>query len=166
MTASHFVARLKLALNCHKDLDHFQDARGQLIAALQLLFAVFKLSINDSNRFVILAFDRFDLGLALIGRDSKFEPFVLVDFSQNSVGDLLTFLCAFRSRRGSLTDQHIAQTVVGGPIQNRAFILTIFAQALDLFILDGTRPVIDLDAVTVKHPHFNDRTSHAGRQTQ
>jgi hypothetical protein len=37
VTAGHLVARLELALHRHEDLDHLHHARGQFVAALQLV---------------------------------------------------------------------------------------------------------------------------------
>src|SRR3546814_20912959 len=79
VAAGHLVARLHLALHRDEDLDHLENARGQLIAALELLAAILELLADHLGGLVILRLDGFEIGLDIVVLDRELPPFVAID---------------------------------------------------------------------------------------
>ncbi len=166
VAAGHLVARLQLALHRDKDLDHLEHARRKFVTALELLLAVVEFGVDDLDGLVVLALDRLELRLAPIVGDSELEPLVALDALDQLVCKLNALLDALGRGRSDLARQHVLEAVVGRPVEDRALVLAVLAEAFDFLVLDGARTIVDLDAVAVKHAHLDDRAGHTRRQLQ
>jgi len=91
---------------------------------------------------------------------------VAFDFGQVLFRDRVALLEALRRGCGHLADQHVAQTVVGGAVENATLVLTVLGEALDFLVLDRAGTVVDLDPVTVEDANVDNRAGHARGQTQ
>ena len=160
VTSGHFVAWLQLTLNGDEHLDHLEHARCEFITALQLLTTIFELLNDQLDGIVILNLDRFKVTLDLVIGNRDFPPFVTLDFAEIILSDLVALLDALWRCGCSLTNEHVFQAVVGRTVQNRTFVLAILRKTLDFFAFDGHRTLVLVDAVAVKHAHFNNSTSY------
>src|SRR3954451_15543574 len=104
VAAGHLVARLKLALHRDEYLDHLEDARRQLIAALELLDAVLEAAIDGVGRLVVLRLEGLDVGLALVVLDRDLPPFVTLDALDRRVVEGRALLDALRRRGRDLLE--------------------------------------------------------------
>src|SRR3546814_17894113 len=64
-----------LALHRDEDLDHLEHARGEFVAAFELLLAVLELVVDALYGLVVLRLDRFDLRLTIVIGNREREPF-------------------------------------------------------------------------------------------
>src|SRR5690606_32038610 len=140
--------------------------RGELVTAFELLLAVLELVLDALDGLVVLALHRLELSLDPVVGDRELEPLVAIDAVEHLVGDLGALLDALRGRRSGLAGKHIAQAVVGRPVEDRALVLAVLLEAFDFLVLDRAGTVVDLDAVAVEHPNLDDRARNARRQTQ
>src|SRR5206468_6921978 len=69
VTASHLVARLKLALHRDEHLDHLEHARREFIAGLELADTILVTADDHVDSLVILGLQRFDVCLTLVVLD-------------------------------------------------------------------------------------------------
>ena len=97
MPAGHLISWLDLALYCDKDLDHFHDARQQVIAALQLIDLIFETSLELINGVVELLFDSFNFVIDLVILDNNLLPLTGRELGQEVLGYTTSDLCALRS---------------------------------------------------------------------
>ncbi len=63
MTTSHLITHRELTLNSDIHLDHFNDARGQIITFFQAIDPVLITFLNFLNLLVITLEDEFNLTL-------------------------------------------------------------------------------------------------------
>src|SRR3546814_10473522 len=80
--------------------------------------------------------------------------------------DLIALLQALRHRTGRLTDQEVLEAGEGRAVEDRALVVRVLLQPLDLFAFDRDRALVLVDAVTVEDTDFDDRARHAGRQAK
>jgi hypothetical protein len=92
VTAGHLVARLKLALHGDKHLHHLQDARSQLVAALQLFLAVLELLDDRLDGGVVLRLGRLQLLLAGVVGNRELPPLVTLNLTEQFLGDVHALL--------------------------------------------------------------------------
>src|SRR5260221_3387591 len=164
MTAGHLVARLQLALHRNEDLDHFHDARRQLVATLQLFDLVLETLLESTDRFVELLLQRLDLDHALAVLHTDLAPLARREFRQHLVGDLGIRLQCLRTAGGNLIDQLFLQAAVEVALEDDLFVVAILGQTFDLGPLDRQGTFVLVDAPAREHPHFDDGTCHARRQ--
>ena len=166
MTAGHLVAGLKLALHGDEDLDHLEHAGRQLVAALQLLDLVLEALLEQIDPLVELLLHRLDIDHPRLVGDGDLPPLATGEAAQHLVGDDLTGADAARPADDLLTVEQIAKLAIGVAFQNRALVVAVLGQAVDLFTLDRQRALVLVDATTREHPHLDDRAGHSRRDTQ
>src|SRR3546814_7994268 len=99
---------------------------------------------------VILRLDGFEIGLDLVVLDRELPPFVAIDAVEQVVGDLAALLDALGRGGRDLAEQHLLQTRPGGAVEDRAFVVRILLEMLDLLALDRHRTLVLVDAVAVE----------------
>jgi hypothetical protein len=67
---------------------------------------------------------------------------------------------------GLLADQQFFETLVNIALKNGQFVITVFRQRFNFFTLNRQSTFIFVNAMTVKHTHFNNRAGCSGRQFQ
>ena len=87
MTAGHLVARLQLALHRDEHLDHLQDARRQLVAALQLFDLVVEALFEMLQAIIELALELLDLHHDAGIIDADLPPLALGKSCESLGGD-------------------------------------------------------------------------------
>src|SRR3546814_3236573 len=80
--------------------------------------------------------------------------------------DLIALLQALRHRTGRLTDQEVLEAGEGRAVEDRALVVRVLLQALDLFAFDRDRALVLVDAVTVEDADLDDGARHARRQAE
>ena len=166
MASGHFVAGLELTLHRDEHFDHLEHPRGQLVAALQLLDAIFVLGVDDANGLIILHLDSLEIALARVVSNGDFPPFKLLDCVEQVSVDCRALLYALRRSANRLAKQHFAKSRPARAIEDRTFVVAILGEAFLFLGLNRTGTVINVDTVTVEDAHLDDRAGNTGRQTK
>jgi hypothetical protein len=165
VATGHLVARLQLALHRDEHLDHLEHARCQIIAAFQLVDAIFILRVDRLHRVVILALDGFQIGLDLVVLDRDLPPFMrstsaraassmTAPFFIDSVQPSQSDRCSMSFRRDHVARLRMVRS------SSRSLPRRSFSSP------EWRGSIVHVDAVTVEHAHINDRARNARRQAQ
>ena len=166
MAAGHLVPGLQLAFHRHEDLDHFHHARTEVVATLQFI------------DFVVEAFlELGDVGfeLALESLDVLHHPVVgnhdLRAFSggigiQHLIVQFGTGLQALGPAGSLLVQQQRLQAGLETAFQDRALVVAILGQPLDLCPFNRQGAFVLVDTAAREHPNLDHRATNARRQLQ
>src|SRR5262249_36217177 len=166
VAARHLVAGLDLALHRDEDLDHLHYAGRKLVTPLQLLDLVEEPLLEQLLRLVVLLTDRLDLRHQLVVGRSKQPPLRARIFVQHRLGDLAVLFEALRTGNAGATFDKFGKPAVVVPVKDRLLVVAVFGETFDFLTLDCERALVLLDAVAVKHAHFNDRALNARGYSQ
>src|SRR5579859_6281314 len=166
VTAGHLVARLKLALHGHEDLDHLHDARRQLVAALQLLDLALEALLEGLLGLFHLLLERLDVGHAGVVADGEVLPLTVRELGQQRLVDGRAGLHALRAGDRFLTEDQFLQAGIEAPLDDVPLVVAVLGQALDFRAFDGKRALVLVDAAPREDADLDDRARHARRQAQ
>src|SRR5262245_40023031 len=170
--AGHLVAHLQLTLDGDEHLHHLDDARGQLVAALQALDLVVEQRLDgvdllehalDHARQLVLDLPVADLDVAPVVRGNLIEQLgrhldaLLHQHLARVVG---------QAGAGELAAQQGLHLLLGALADDADLVLLILPQLRDLLVLDRARAVVLLDALAREHARVDDGALDARRHAQ
>ena len=164
VTAGHLVTRLHFTFNRDKDFDHLHHARRQFVTSLQLVDLVVETSLKNSNRFLELLFQSFDVRHDIVISNGDLTPQTTCNTRKAVFGDLARQ--ALRTINELLTQQKVFQTTIEVALKNGAFVVTVLCETLDLGALDCQGTFVLVNATTREHADFNNGTELSRRDTQ
>ena len=156
MASGNFVTGLNLTLCRNEDFNHFQNAGQQIVAALYFLDLVVKVFLDSFQTSVKCSAELFDFGHNVFIFDDNLAPLRRRLRSQNFFGNRRVLGNAFRSVNHDLPQQHFFQTCIKVSADNRNFVITVFGQMRNLFLLNGQGSFILLNAATGENMYVND----------
>ncbi len=164
--AGHLVARLDLALHGDEDLDHLHHAGRQLVAALQLVDLVHEAPLEALLGVFVLLADGFHFRHGGFVGEADLPPLAAGHLGEHLLVDdgalarVLGTLCGF------LADEGLLEARIDVAVEDLQFVVAVLGETLDLLALDGHRPLVLVDAVTIEDAHLDDGAVDARRQAQ
>src|SRR6266849_7386269 len=166
MPSGHLVAGLQLALHRDEDLDHLHDARRQLVAALELFDLALETRLQGADGIIHLLLQRLDIGHPLVVAQRDALPLAGRVFGEQSLGHLDTRLQTLGAARHHVVEQQFLESCVEAALEDRALVVAVLGETLDLGPLDGESTLVLVDTAPREDAHFDNRARHAGRQAQ
>ena len=126
-----------------------------------------KRAVELADRIVHLLFQRLDVGhprLSFSIEICRHDGTRVL--GQHLVGDLGPRLHPLRPAERRLAQQQFLEPDGEAALEDRALVVAVLGQPLDLGALDRQRALVLVDAAAREHPHFDDRAGHARRQAQ
>jgi hypothetical protein len=172
VTARHLVADLQLALDGDEDLDHLDDARRQLVAALQALDLLGERDLDQVDLLLHRLDEARELVLDPLVADLDVAPVVrgICASSSASISTPLlrrTFRVSSVSRADVVFPTSRRCTFLPGALADDPdLVLLILPELRDLLVLDGARAVVLLDALAREDARVDDRALDARRDAE
>ena len=155
VAAGHLVAGLHLAFHRDEHLDHLEHARRQLVAALQLLHLALEAFLNPADVLVELLLERFEAGQDRLAGRHDLPPLPPGERVENPARDLGVGGDTLGAACRNPVQQQRTHTVVHVALDDRALVVAILGEPLDLFTFDRERTLVLVDAAPVEDAHFH-----------
>src|SRR5690606_33504819 len=165
VTTGHLVARLDAAADGQVDLDDLQYTRSEVVALLQLALLVFELVVEHLTAVGDVGLGLLQLLVQGIVGHAQFEPLATLETVKELFGDHGAFLQT-GTTFGSGTDQGRTQTLEGRALDDAELFVQVFADLVQLLLLDRQSTAVTLDAVTGEDLYVDNGTLGAGRHAQ
>src|SRR5690606_16606839 len=147
VTTGHLVTRLDAAADGQVDLDDLQYTRSEVVALLQLALLVFELVVEHLTAVGDVGLGLLQLLVQGVVGHAQFEPLATLETVEELVGDHGAFLQT-GTTFGSGTDQGRTQTLEGRALDDAELFVQVFADLVQLLLLDRQSTAVTLDAVT------------------
>src|SRR5713226_8679555 len=168
--AGHLVAHRQLALDGHVDLDHLDDARGQLVALLETGDL---LAEDELHQLLLLVEVLQDLGdLLLRAADGDLRPVLLRDLVEQRVGHFLALvqkdvaLVVDQLGGGLLAVQEPLDPLVGRVLEDLDLVVLVLEELRLFLVLDVLGALVLVDALAAEDLGVDHRALHARRDPQ
>src|SRR5580765_654456 len=170
--SGHLVADGQLPLHRDVHLDELDDARRQLVAAADLFLLLLEQVLDDLDLALgaLLEIAQVVLEVRVLGRDLEADHrlvgHLLQDFLRED-GSLpvqpLAAVLVEQIRAQLLALQHHDHALLHLVVKNADLVLKVLLHHVELFLLDGLRPIVFLDAFTGEDLHADDDALDARR---
>src|SRR5213594_1103628 len=168
----HLVADLELALDGDEDLDHLDDAGRELVPALQPLDLLVEDHLDEVDLLLHPLDQPRELVLDALVADLDVAPVVRGDLREDLGRDLDALLeqdlasVVGETRRRHLALEQLEHLLAGALPDDPDLVLLVLPELGDLVLLDGTRPLVLLDAFSREHAGVDDRALDARRDAE
>src|SRR2546430_2310868 len=150
-SSESIASGLPPALDRDVDLDHFLDARRELVALRQLLFLLLEHLIEQHARLRERFLHRFELSRGFFVGEPDVEPVVTVDAFEIILGEARALGQPFRTTVRSLAEQKLLDPGERVVLDDAQLIVQVLAVALELVVDDLRRALVALDAFAREH---------------
>ena len=166
MTSGHLVAGLHLTLGCDKDFDLFQNARQQVVTALNFFNLLFKVLLYSVQTRVKRIGKFFDFAHQVFVFDDDFAELIFRNVLQDFLGQYQFLRNALRRVNHRLPQKHFFQTLVVALADDVHFVVAVFGKLGNFALLNRQRAFVFFDAAAVEHLNVNNNAFNARLGTQ
>ena len=166
VAAGHLVAGLQPALHCQVHLDHFQHARGQVIARGEFGFFLDKTLFELLLELGEVAANLLQRLRRLFVLETDIEPLRARQLLEVGLGDAIAILEAGGTAVGGLADELALEAHEGVVLDDAVLVVEVLADAGEILLLDALGARVLVHAFAREHVHVDDRSGHARRHAQ